>query len=183
MLQKILAQVMICFYNDEMRTPARKPGKYTHLKPDPHLTETKFSELKNKLERLKEMSRPRAAEEVRRLAEMGDFSDNAAYSIAKGRLRGINQKILELEDHLKHAVIISAGQAGDRVKLGSEVTVEINGRQKIYRILGSSETDPSAGIISHRSPLGASLLGRRAGDRTTFTRTDKTVACRIIKIE
>ena len=57
-----------------MRTPIRKPGKYTHLKPDPNLTEKKFNELKEKLERLKKFSRPNAAAEVRRLAEMGDFS-------------------------------------------------------------------------------------------------------------
>jgi len=60
-----------------MRVPIRKPGKYTHLKPDPNLTEGKFNELKKKLERLK-ADQPDAIAEVRRLAEMGDFSENAA---------------------------------------------------------------------------------------------------------
>jgi len=61
-----------------MRTPQRKPGKYIHIKPDPHITEEKFIELKNKLEKMKKRH-PGLASEVKRLAEMGDFSENAAY--------------------------------------------------------------------------------------------------------
>src|SRR3989344_2947089 len=91
-----------------MRVPIRKPGKYAHLKPDLHVTEAKFRELKDKLERLK-ASQPAAAQEVKRLAEMGDFSENAAYQMAKGRLRGINEHILELEDQLSHAELIKSG--------------------------------------------------------------------------
>ena len=166
-----------------MRVPIRKPGKYTHLKPDPHLTGEKLGELKNELERLQTVSQPRAITEVRRLAEMGDFSENAAYAIAKGRLRGINQRILELQDHLKRAVIIRPNKHTETVQLGSSVTVAINGRQQTFVILGSSETDPNAGVISHRSPVGAALMGRRAGDQVQFQLANKKrVTCTIIRI-
>lgn len=165
-----------------MQTPIRKPGKYTHLKPDQYLTEAKFNELKNKLERLK-FNRPRAAEEVKRLAEMGDFSENAAYQMAKARLRGLNQKILEIEDHLKRAVIIKPDKNSGLAQLGSQVTIISAGRKKTYLILGSSETNPQLGIISSHSPIGSALLGKKIGDQIKVKLADKEIEYKIIKIE
>jgi transcription elongation factor GreA len=165
-----------------MQTPTRKPGKYTNLKPDPYITEEKFFDLKNKLERLKR-KQPTAIAEVKRLASDGDFSENAAYQIAKGRLRGLNQGILDIEDHLKRAVIIKAAVSRERVALGHRVTVEVAGRQKTYLILGSSETNPSAGVISHNSPLGAALIGRKVGECVKIKLADKEAEYKIMKIE
>lgn len=166
-----------------MQLPIRKPGKYTHLKADQHITEAKYNELKNKLDRLK-FNRPRLADEVKRLAEFGDFSENAEYQIAKGRLRGLNQRILEIEDHLRRAVIITRPSENTGVvQLGSRVTVETSGQEKTYLILGPSETDPQAGVISHRSPLGAELIGKQAGDKVKIKLADKQVWYKIIRIE
>lgn len=165
-----------------MQTPKRKSGLYAHLKPDPNLTADKFNELKARLAKLKKIH-PLAAMEVKRLAEMGDFSDNAAYSIAKGRLRGINQRILDLEDHLKRAVIIGPAKQTGVVGLGNLVTLETAGRQKTYQILGSSETDPQAGIISHNSALGSALMGSRVGDRVKIKTAKSEIEYTINKIE
>lgn len=164
-----------------MRVPIRKPGKYTNDKPDLHLTPAKFSELKTKLASLK-ASHPAAANEVKRLAELGDFSENAAYQMAKGRLRGINQRILELEDRLNHAVMIEPKQNTSVVALGHRVTVEIASKQASYVILGSTETDPLNGVISHNSPLGSALMGHSVGDTVTIQSGGKGVECRIINI-
>jgi len=166
-----------------MQTPRRKLGKFTYLKFDPHLTQEKFDELKNLLEKLKKFSRPQASAEVKRLAEMGDFSDNMAYSMAKGRLRGINQQIIELESHLKIAEIIKPSKNKDTVQMGSRVTIETNGKQKIYLILGSTETNPLQGIISHISPIGAALIGHKVGDKVKFQPANKVIECKIISIE
>jgi len=122
-----------------MRVPIRKGDGRLGQKPDPYLTENKFLELKNKLERLKN-SRPRLAEEVKRLAEMGDFSENAGYQLAKGRLRGLNQRILDLENHLKVVEIIKPNSNLEIIQIGSKVTLERAGEQKIYTILGSTES-------------------------------------------
>jgi transcription elongation factor GreA len=166
-----------------MQVPTRRPGKYTNLKTDPHITREKFDELKTKLERLKKISQPRSIVEVKRLAADGDFSENAAYQIAKGRLRGINQGILETENMLKRAVIIERPQDNGTIQLGNQVTVEVNGKQKTYQILGSSETDPERGVISHNSPIGKSLIGQRIGDTVRIQLNNKQVAYKIIKIE
>lgn len=165
-----------------MQLPFRKPGKYTHLKPDQNLTEAKYDDLKNKLERLK-FNRPGAANEVKRLAEFGDFSENAEYQIAKGRLRGINQGILEIEDHLRRAVIIKPNKNSGVVQLGSSVTIETAGQIKTYLILGSTEASPGRGIISSRSPIGSALIGKKIGDQIKIKLTDKVVEYEIIKIE
>ena len=166
-----------------MQIPIRKPGKYTHLRLDPNLTQEKFDELKRELEHLKTVKQPRAILEVKRLAEMGDFSENAAYSIAKGRLRGINDRITELTEYFKRVVIITPDKNTGVVQLGSTVTVEINGKQKTYTILGSSETDPASGVISHKSPVGAALMGRRVGDTVEIQLAGKRVGCRVISVE
>ena len=165
-----------------MQTPRRKPGKYTGLKADPYITLEKKLELENKLERLKNSSRPRAIIEVKRLAADGDFSENAAYQIAKGRLRGINQRILYIEDHLRRAMIIGKPTDKNSISIGSRVTLEKDGKQKTYLILGSSESDPGAGIISHNSPLGSALIGRSAGEIVKLDLGDKINEHKIIKI-
>lgn len=167
-----------------MRIPIRKPGKYANQERDPHVTAEKLGELKRQLERLKKVSQPPAIAEVKRLAEMGDFSENAAYQMAKGRLRGINQRILELQDQIHRAVVITPTRDTATIQLGHRVTVEINGKQKTFLILGSTETDPGAGVISHHSPIGAALMGHQVGDTVHFLLSNKKrVECTIIHIK
>jgi transcription elongation factor GreA len=146
------------------------------------MTQEKFFELKRNLERMKKI-RPGLSEEVKRLALMGDFSENAAYQIAKGRLRGLNQKMLETEDLIKRAVIIERSGIADKVGLGSIVTIETAGQEKKYQILGSTETDPARGIISRNSPIGSKLLGRKPGEEIKLLLGSKEVVYKIIKIE
>lgn len=146
-----------------MQLPKRKPGKYAHIEQDPVMTKQKFDELTEKLRRLKR-ARPKAAAEVARLAELGDFSENVEYQMAKGRLRGINNRILKLEYQLDHAAIIEPNILADAVEVGHTVTLDVDGVKKIYRILGSTESNPAKGVISRISPLGSQLLGRRVGD-------------------
>jgi transcription elongation factor GreA len=168
-----------------MQVPHRRKETYVKPKPDPYLTEAKFIELKNKLERLKNQIRPREAEEVKRLAEMGDFSENVGYQVAKGRLRGINQRILDIEDHLKNAIIFRPNKDTEIVQIGHQITIEniSDQRRKTYTILGSSETNPTAGVISHNSPIGAALIGHRVGERIKIKLADKEKEFEILKIE
>jgi len=137
-------------------------------KIDPVMTEEKYQELKAKLEYWKKVKRPREAEEVKRLALMGDFSENAGYQLAKGRLRGLNQRILDTENLLNRAEIVIAPKNNGRVGIGSRVKIENAGKEKEYLILGSSESDPARGIISHISPLGAALVGREKGEKISI---------------
>lgn len=152
----------IC-YHTAMRTLDRKPKKPSQAATDPLITEAKFAELKKKLEKLQH-TRPHAAAEVARLAELGDFSENVEYQLAKGRLRGINNAILKTENELNRAVIITPKKQTDTIQIGHTVTIETDGKEKTYQILGSSETNPGKGIISYNSPMGEALLGHCVGD-------------------
>lgn len=164
-----------------MQVPIRKKETYRKPLPDPYLSEAKFNELKEKLIKLKE-AHPRLAKEVKRLAEMGDFSENAGYQLAKGRLRGLNQRILELEAHLKTALVFKPSGRAEVVALGRTVTIITSDKTKTYTILGGSETNPTAGIISHSSPLGSALLGKRVGEIASLEIKGQKKEMKIIKI-
>lgn len=166
-----------------MQVPTRKYDKYPRQKPDPAMTEEKFQELQKKLISLKTIKRPREAEEVKRLALMGDFSENTGYQLAKSRLRGINQRIIDIENLLSRAEIIKTSTDKSRVQLGHSVTLESEGKIKIYKILGATETDPTSGVISHSSPLGSALLGRQVGDIIKVKIAEREKNYKIIKIE
>lgn len=165
-----------------MQVPTRRADKLPRIKSDPHITPEKFQELSDTLKQLLEVKRPREAKEVKRLAEMGDFSENAGYQMAKGRLRGINRKIDEIQDLLKRAEIITPGKGGV-IALGNLITLERNGKEKKYRLLGSAETDPNKGIISHNSPLGSALLGKKIGDQIKISLEDRKIEYKIINVE
>jgi len=165
-----------------MQVPRRKGDARIYQKKDPYLTERKYFELLAKLERLKE-ARPRLAEEVKRLATDGDFSENAGYQLAKGRLRGLNQRILDLENHLNTAIIIQTNTALETVQIGSRVVLERAGRQRTYTILGSTESDPDRGIISYQSPLGVALIGQKAGRHIRLSLANRGVEYTIIRVE
>jgi len=145
-----------------MQVPQRKPGKYSNLTADPHITQKKKNELEDELASLLK-KRPKAASEVQRLSELGDFSENAEYQLAKGKLRGMNRRILVLEDHLNRAIVVQQSKS-DQIQLGDTVTLTMDGEDKTYTILGPSETDPSKNIISHLSPIGSALIGKRVDD-------------------
>lgn len=168
-----------CLY---MQTPYRKPGKYSLQANDPYLSQDKYLELEQELTKLLK-KRPQAAAEVSRLAELGDFSENVEYQLAKGRLRGINNAITKLEAQLNSAIIIDKTKIVDEVALGSIVKVQVNGKEKEYEILGSSESNPDKGIISHTSPIGEILMGKKVGDKVSLKLKDREVEYEILEIK
>lgn len=165
-----------------MRVPIRKGDKYLKQKPDAHITLEKKTELEKNLARLKAIH-PKVSKEVKQLATDGDFSENAAYQIAKGKIRGINQAILEIEDQLNNAIIIESQKNKEKVQIGHKVTISTNGQEKTYLILGSSESNPSLGVISYTSPLGAALMGARVGSSVSISLAKKEVIYKVLKIE
>jgi len=165
-----------------MRVPKRRGEEKNFIKQDPAMTEQKYQDLKKKLEFMKKVKRPQEAEEVKRLALMGDFSENVGYQIAKGRLRGLNQRILDLENLLNRAEIIKTDGHKQQINLGALVTLKSNKGIKRYQILGSVETNPEKGIISHTSPLGSALIGKRKGDKIKIKLLNKELEYEVLEI-
>ncbi|MFA5188740.1 MAG: GreA/GreB family elongation factor [Patescibacteria group bacterium] len=165
-----------------MQISKRKSENNSQGNYDPHITSQKAEEMRKELERLIKIARPAASNEVAEHAKLGDFSENAAYQMAKGKLRSINNRILILQDKLNNAIIIDCAP-GECVQLGSQVTIEVNGAQKNFQILGSQETNPQKGIISHLSPIGAALLGHKLNDEVEIEINGQNLKYKIIKIE
>lgn len=151
------------------------------VEPDRYLTPEKIERLKDELRDLETRQRREAADETRRLAEMGDLSENAGYQVAKQNLRRINARILSLKDRIATAIPIQSGD-GSTVQIGSTVTVEADGKSFTYEILGSQESDPSRGKISHLSPIGSALIGHVVGDEITVKSNDAVKTYRVVDI-
>ncbi len=167
-----------------MQVPKRKPGKYAEGPQDYHLTHAAIAELKEELIRLEQHSRPKAVEELRRTREMGDLSENFAYSMAKGKLLGIDTRMFSIKERLKHAIPIAHGPAKDgSARIGATVTVFVNGKEKNYDIVGSQETDPGLGSISYLSPLGAALMGKKMGESVIVEANGKKIVYKILEVK
>lgn len=164
-----------------MRLPNRKPGKYTFPQFDPKMTQAKLNALKSKLATTK-AALPLAIKETQQYGENGDFSENAEYQIAKGRLRALNRAMAELQYQINHAIIIEAPIDSATVQIGHAVTIRGKTFEQTFQILGSSETNPSAGIISYKSPLGAALLGHSIGASVKIKTGDTEQEYTIISI-
>ncbi|MCF7820161.1 MAG: GreA/GreB family elongation factor [Candidatus Pacebacteria bacterium] len=159
-----------------MQVPKRKSEqRKIRSKLDPYLSQLKYQKLTQELKELQK-KQPILASEVKRLASDGDFSENAGYQLAKSQLRGLNNKILFVENQLKHAIIIENKNSEGKIQIGSQVVLEKNDQETTYTILGSSESNPTEGIISHLSPLGARLIGKKVGDKITLNTKDKEQA-------
>ncbi len=167
-----------------MRVPTRKSEEDRRAlqdEPDRHLTPAAIERLKRQLADA-ERAIPAAKAELQRAQEMGDLSENFGYQEAKAQLRRLNARVITLADRIAQAVPITAGTADGTVTIGSTVTVETNERRFTFEILGSLETDPGRGRISHRSPLGAALLGKQEGDELTVPANDRNITYRVMDV-
>jgi transcription elongation factor GreA len=153
-----------------------------------HLTPEGIQRLRDRLARIK-TDLPSLIEETQRTAAYGDRSDSAEYKEAKSRLRRANSQIITIEDQLKRVVEIPAtGMSGGTVQLGCTVVLELMDKDKkkilkTFRILGSTETDPGKGRISHNSPLGAALLDHSIGESVMIQTPKGSQSYKILEIK
>lgn len=128
------------------------------------LTQKRSSELKQELEELKTKRRLEVAEKLRQAKELGDLSENSEYLEAREEHTRLERQIAELEDTLRHAILIKEGASKEKVEIGSAVEVLRDKKHLKFVIVGSEEAKPEEGFISNESPLGKQLLGCKAGD-------------------
>jgi len=127
------------------------------------LTKQGFVDLKKEYEDLVNNQRPEIVAEIKRSRELGDLSENGAYTAARERQSFVEGRIQELEDILKRAEVVEKSVDGTVVP-GSLVTLRVNGMKVEYMIVGAGEADSAMKKISLESPLGKALLGKKAGD-------------------
>ncbi len=111
--------------------------------------------------------RPPVLEEIRRAAADKDFRENAPLHAAREQLGYIDGRIQELEAIANNAVIIdSSDKSRSRVAVGDTVVLVAvaTGKTQTLTIVGPKESDPSKGKISHVSPIGKAVIGRKQGE-------------------
>jgi transcription elongation factor GreA len=134
-----------------------------------YLSKEKHAELKKELEYLTHERRKEIAESLEAAKALGDLSENAEYHAAREAQVAVEERIMQIEEVLKNAVIMSAKHKTDAVGIGSEVTVKKGKEEKTYTVVGSEEADISNGKISNQSPLGKAIFGKKKGDTFTYT--------------
>lgn len=130
-----------------------------------YLTKEGLAELKKEFDQLTKVKRPDVLERVSQARSMGDLSENAEYVAAREELSFIDGRIDELDELIKQAVLIQETHSKGSVKLGSTVTVNVKGKKEVFTVVGEWEADPHEKKISHESPLGKALLGKKVGEK------------------
>lgn len=134
------------------------------------VSQEKFDEMVKELDYLKTVRRTEIAKNLEYARSLGDLSENAEYQEARDLQAATEERIRRLEDLVKRAHILTDGKKKDVVGFGSTVIIKKDGGsdKHEYMIVGSEEADMRAHKLSHVSPLGAALMGKKKGDVFTF---------------
>lgn len=129
-----------------------------------YLSAESLEDLKNELQTLKEKTIPEIAKRIDEAKQQGDLSENAEYHQAREDMAWAQGRVFEVEKLIGTARIIIK-QATDNITIGDTIIVEVNGKTKVYTIVGPQEINPAKGYISNVSPLGQAFLNHKVGDR------------------
>lgn len=149
------------------------------------ITKKGFENLRDELDRLKKVERPKVIQDIAEARAHGDLSENAEYHAAKERQSFVEGRITELATKMANAEIINIDQLkSDKVVFGATVVLlEEDGKtKKKYMLVGQDESDLKTGKISVISPVGKALIGHKVGDEVTITTPVKTVSYEILEI-
>ncbi|HLG22605.1 MAG TPA: transcription elongation factor GreA [Candidatus Manganitrophaceae bacterium] len=149
------------------------------------MTQKGYEQLREELDRLKKVERPKVIADIAEARAHGDLSENAEYAAAKEKQSFVEGRIRELEAKLVDAQIIETNNLStEKVVFG--VTVYLmdidTEKEKKYTLVGQDEANLKDGTISVHSPVGKALIGHRVGESVQITTPAKTVEYEILKI-
>ena len=151
-----------------------------------YYTKEGLKKLKDELNHLKDIERPKASNAIGEARDKGDLSENAEYDAAKEAQGMLEMKISKLEAVLSNARLIDESQLDlSKVLVLSKVTIKnLNNQMQLnYTLVAESEADLKSGKISVSSPIGKGLLGKKVGEIAEVTVPNGTLKSEIISIE
>ena len=151
-----------------------------------YYTEEGLNKLKDELNHLKDIERPKASNAIAEARDKGDLSENAEYDAAKEAQGMLEMKISKLEAILSNARLIDESQLDlSKVLVLSKVTIKnlSNQMQLKYTLVAESEADLKSGKISVSSPIGKGLLGKKVGEIAEVVVPNGTIKFEIISID
>ncbi|MDC0119713.1 transcription elongation factor GreA [Flavobacteriaceae bacterium] len=144
-----------------------------------------LKKLKDELNQLRDIERPKASQAIAEARDKGDLSENAEYDAAKEAQALLELKIAKMEGILAGARLIDESQL-DNSKVLVLSTVKLkntqNGMQMSYTLVAESEADLKSGKISVNSPIGQGLLGKKVGDIAEIKVPNGTMGFEIVAI-
>ncbi len=147
------------------------------------LTREGLTELKREYNTLMNVKRPDAVQRLSDARDLGDLSENSEYAAAKQDLTFIDGRILELEEIIHGAKLISGTHTKSLVDLGCKVILHVDGKKEEFMLVGEWEADPNEKKISHESPLGKALMGKKVGDKVEVEAPVGKLTYKILGIE
>ena len=147
-----------------------------------YLTQEGLKKLKEEYDQLINVRRKEVAEKLRKARELGDITENAAYEAARDEQAFVEGRIAELDDLLKRVEVVEKEKAGI-VQVGSKVRVHLDGNEQEFQIVGAPEANPINGKISHESPLGQALLGKKVGEKVEITAPAGNLTYHVLEIK
>jgi len=128
-----------------------------------YLTPEGLEKIKKELEYLKTVKRKEIAERLEKSIAYGDLSENSEYQEAKEAQAFLEGRILELEDLIKNAVVVTKKKKSNLAQIGSVILISSGTKKEKVKLVGSEEANPLEGKISVDSPLGKALLNQPEG--------------------
>ena len=150
-----------------------------------YYTKEGLQKLKDELNQLKDVERPKASQAIADARDKGDLSENAEYDAAKEAQGLLEMRISKLEETLASARIIDESQLDNsKVLVLSTVTIKnkVNGQEMTYTLVAESEADLKTGKISVNSPIGKGLLGKAVGDTAEIQIPNGKIEFEVVKI-
>ena len=150
-----------------------------------YYTEEGLKELRDKLDHLKDVERPRASQAIGEARDNGDLSENAEYDAAKEAQGMLEMEISKLEETLSNARIIDESKLdSSKVLVHSMVKIKnlTNSATVQYKLVAQSEANLAQGKISVESPIGKGLLGKKLGDIAEIEIPNGNVKFEILEI-
>jgi len=145
------------------------------------ITEEGLERLKAELEHLTTIRRPAIIKAIAAAREEGDLRENAGYDAARHDQAMNERRIMEIEDRIRRAVVIDQSGATS-VQVWTMVTIDIDGEEETYTIVGAVEARPAEGRISNESPIGKALLGRKVGDVVDIRTPTTVLKAKVVSI-
>lgn len=147
------------------------------------ITKQGLEALKNELAELVGEKRPKLVERLSNARQQGDLKENSDYQNAKNELEFMDGKIEELEHVINVAVVVKSKGKKDGVSVGAKVHVKVNGAKHTFHIVGEWEADPAEKKISHTSPLGKALVGKKKGEKVEVEAPAGKITYEILSID
>ncbi|HUW24719.1 MAG TPA: transcription elongation factor GreA [Patescibacteria group bacterium] len=149
-----------------------------------YLTSEGFQKIKGELETLRNKTRPNTVERLALARMQGDLSENNEYASARDELAFVDGRIEELEELLQKVILKDGEHQGcETISFGCRVMVRNGKDESVYHIVGEWEADPTQKKVSHFSPLGKALLGRKVGEEVEFEAPAGKILYTIVKID